>query len=43
MMTFMQATKNQRTAPIFVEQETFDMPWQRSLRADANGWRARKA
>lgn len=40
---FAQAAKNQHITHAFVEQEAFDMPWQESLKVDADYWRALKA
>ncbi len=37
---FTQAAKNQHITYAFIEQEAFDMPWQQSLKADANYWHA---
>lgn len=35
---FAQAAKNQHLTHAFVEQEAFDMPWQQSLKIDADYW-----
>ncbi|WP_419804043.1 sugar phosphate isomerase/epimerase family protein [Terriglobus sp.] len=35
---FAQAAKNQHITHAFVEQEAFDMPWQQSLKVDADYW-----
>ncbi len=35
---FVQAAKNQHIAYAFIEQEAFDMPWQQSLKVDADYW-----
>ena len=35
---FAQAAKNQHITHAFVEQEAFDMPWQQSLKIDADYW-----
>ena len=40
---FRQAAKNQHLVHAFVEQEAFDMPWQQSLKVDADYWHALKA
>ncbi|GAA3769073.1 sugar phosphate isomerase/epimerase [Terriglobus aquaticus] len=40
---FAQAAKNQHITHAFVEQEAFDVPWQESLKIDADFWRSLKA
>ena len=40
---FTQAAKNQQITHAFVEQEAFDMPWEQSLKIDADYWHALKA
>lgn len=40
---FAQAAKNQHITHAFVEQEAFDVPWQESLKIDADYWRSLKA